>query len=444
MTSSNPAAIPYRILLALLAGLFASRVLLQFALEFHELSFLPGFELWHSNLMPYSTLLTLQCVILVMLVAGVFYVPPKRARPSLGNLILTIGWLYVAAMLIRTIIGTFNLNSHAWFDGSVSTAFHFLLAFYLLVFGSAVKGACSFGDTPSNSPLLRYLAYPVVMGGGYLLYIWLVQTGSPMLFSAYLSVLVAVFAILLHETFAPIREDWRPSVDEVVSDGIFLTLVQIALPAILKGLALFLIVMLAQSGKMSLQEFWPHDFPVIVQVLIMLIVAEFFRYWLHRTLHTNGKLWKLHAVHHAAEKLYTVNVGRFHPFDKSLQFLGDTLPFLLLGVSAEVFATYFVLYAINGFYQHSNSDLKLGPLNWLIAGPELHRWHHSAKVSEAHSNYGNNLIIWDAIFGTRYLPRDRQVGRVGIGNTDWPNGFLQQMTAPFTTSTESPSTSVGK
>ena len=149
--------------------------------------------------------------------------------------------------------------------------------------------------------------------------------------------------------------------------------------------------------------------------MLMLIIAEFFRYWIHRALHVYGPLWKLHAVHHASDKLYTINVGRFHPFDKAIQFLGDTAPFLLLGVNAEVFAAYFVLYAINGFYQHSNADVRLGFLNYIIAGPELHRWHHSAKIAEANANYGNNLIVWDTVFGTRFLPSDREVGRIGIG-----------------------------
>lgn len=431
--------IHYRVLLCLLTGIFGLRVVLQYVLQSHDFSFLPQFGLWHSNTMPYTTLLVVQCFILLVMIMGTLIVPPKISRPRLGNILIALGWIYIATMLLRLIIGVTNLSAHSWFDGAISTAFHFGLAAYILVLGSAIKGAWYNGETPTNYVYTKYITYPVLMVGGYLLFIWLIETGSPLLFSAYLSVLLAAFGILLHETFAPNREEWRPSTEDVLNDGVFLTLVQVALPAVLKILALVLIVKLAQNGDAPFQNIWPHDAPILVQIMIMLVIAEFFRYWLHRTFHRNRILWKLHAVHHAAEKLYTANVGRFHPLDKAIQFLGDTLPFLLLGVSPEVFAAYFVLYAINGFYQHSNSDVRLGPLNWIIAGPELHRWHHSAKVSEAHSNYGNNLIVWDAIFGTRFLPKNEQVGRVGIGNTEWPNGFLKQMAAPFTTSTEKPS-----
>lgn len=438
----NP-VIHHRMLLALLTCVFAVRVAAQYVLQYNQISFLPGFDLWHSSTMAYPTLLTVQAIVLIAMTAGIGFALPKVSRPVLGASILVIGWTYGAAMVVRLILGSFDLVTHPWLDGAVSTAFHFVLTAYLLVFGSAIKGAWRDGKIPPNSALTRYLAYPALMAGGYLLFSWLVKTGSPMLFSAYLSVFVSVIGIVLHETFAPDREEWRPNAHDLLSDGVFLTVIQIGLPALMKVLALMLIVKLAQSNEAPFHAFWPGNAPLLAQVMLMMLVAEFFRYWLHRTLHRNKTMWKLHAVHHAAEKLYTINVGRFHPFDKALQFLGDTLPFLLLGVSAEVFAVYFVVYAVNGFYQHSNSDIRLGPLNWIVAGPELHRWHHSAKVSEAHANYGNNLIIWDTIFGTRFLPNERRVARVGIGNTKWPSGFFQQLTAPFTTSTETTPKSEG-
>ena len=156
-----------------------------------------------------------------------------------------------------------------------------------LVFGSAIRGAWLNGNTPSNSILIRYAAYPSLLAGGYLLYTWLVATASPILFSAYLTVLVAGIGIFLHETFAPNREDWRPDTDDLIHDGVFLTLVQIALPALLKGLALVLIVTLAHNGGAPFDGFWPHTTPTILQVALMLFVAEFFRYWLHRTFHRN-------------------------------------------------------------------------------------------------------------------------------------------------------------
>ena len=135
-------------------------------------------------------------------------------------------------------------------------------------------------------------------------------------------------------------------------------------------------------------------------------------------------MWRLHAVHHSPQLLYWFNVGRFHPIEKAVQYAFDTLPFALLGVSHEVLAAYFVFYALNGFYQHSNCRVRLGPLNYVVSGPELHRWHHSKLVHESNNNFGNNLIVWDVVFGTRFLPKDREVGELGPSGPRVPNGLF--------------------
>ena len=95
-----------------------------------------------------------------------------------------------------------------------------------------------------------------------------------------------------------------------------------------------------------------------------------------------------------------------------------------------------VFYAINGFFQHSNIRLRFGVLNYLISSAELHRWHHSRVVGESNRNYGNNVIVWDLLFGTWYLPRERQVDRLGLTGRDYPTGFLGQLVAPFRASPE--------
>ncbi|MCH2107054.1 MAG: sterol desaturase family protein, partial [Planctomycetes bacterium] len=138
-----------------------------------------------------------------------------------------------------------------------------------------------------------------------------------------------------------------------------------------------------------------------------------------------------HAVHHSPHKLYWMNVNRFHPLDKASQYIFDAMPFVLLGVSEEVLALYFVFYAVNGFFQHCNIDVRLGVLNYVVSGPELHRWHHSIHPEESNQNYGNNLIVWDLVFGSYFLPRDRVVGELGLINRSYPLSFVKQMGSPF-------------
>ena len=188
---------------------------------------------------------------------------------------------------------------------------------------------------------------------------------------------------------------------------------------------------LLTSHGVFVSGLWPHDLPVWLQAGLMLLAADFPRYWLHRAFHAFRPMWWFHAVHHSPQRLYWVNVGRFHPIEKAIQYAVDALPFILLGVSQEVLAAYFVFYAINGFFQHSNCRVRLGPLNYIVSGPELHRWHHSKEPGESDHNFGNNLIVWDLVFGTRFLPKDREVGALGLINRLYPMGFLAQMGSPF-------------
>ncbi len=51
---------------------------------------------------------------------------------------------------------------------------------------------------------------------------------------------------------------------------------------------------------------------------------------------------------------------------------------------------------------------------------------------ESNHNYGNNLIVWDLLFGSWFLPRDRKVGDLGLINRAYPLGFFSQMITPLT------------
>jgi sterol desaturase/sphingolipid hydroxylase (fatty acid hydroxylase superfamily) len=64
---------------------------------------------------------------------------------------------------------------------------------------------------------------------------------------------------------------------------------------------------------------------------------------------------------------------------------------------------------------------------------QLHHWHHSQRASEAKHNYGGNLIFWDLVFGTRWLPTDREPPvETGIEElSHFPASYDVLMAAPF-------------
>ena len=57
----------------------------------------------------------------------------------------------------------------------------------------------------------------------------------------------------------------------------------------------------------------------------------------------------------------------------------------------------------------ATSTLRYGPLNYIVGSAETHRWHHSRVPRESNANYGNTVIVWDLVFGTWFLPREREI-----------------------------------
>ena len=270
--------------------------------------------------------------------------------------------------------------------------------------------------------------YPVTLLGAIGAFLAL-NTVVPVTLAGYLAVALAAVTILMLEQVRPYRTAWQPDRPTVVNDALFLVLVQMLMPFLITLPVSSLLSDLARD--VGLSDIWPNSLPILAQVAVMLVIGDFFRYWMHRAAHRSVRLWQFHAVHHSPKQLYWLNVGRFHPLEKAAQMLVDTLPFALLGVSKSVLAGYLVFYAVNGFFQHSNCRVQLGILNHVIAGPELHRWHHSRVINESDSNFGNNLIIWDAMFGTRFLPSDREVAELGLLNRSYPQDFVSQLSTPI-------------
>ena len=279
--------------------------------------------------------------------------------------------------------------------------------------------------------VLSWAVYPATMACAFGVNAALLSVGLPILAAAYAAAALAAGAVTFFEFVIPYDTAWQPRWTDVKNDLFFMVGVQMVLPPLL-GLSLSL-TLLGYLDPLALPtRLWPSALPLVLQVALMLLVAELLRYPLHVAAHNTKTLWRLHAVHHSPKKLYWLNVGRFHPVEKALQYVLDTLPFILVGVGEEAVALYFVFYAVNGFYQHSNVDVRYGPLNYLVSGPELHRWHHSKLIDESNRNYGNNLIVWDLVFGTWFFPKHARVGDLGLLNRDYPSDFLGQMTAPLT------------
>jgi len=262
---------------------------------------------------------------------------------------------------------------------------------------------------------------------------WLMDRGVTPAITVATVIPCGYVVIALLERLLPYRAEWLHSHGDVALDGAWLVTNGVAYrlfepPA----LALATIV----GGRLAAglgTGLWPSAAPLFVQLVLALVVAEYFEYWAHRLMHETDLLWRFHAIHHSAPRLYWLNAVRFHPVDYLLLGICKLVPLAVLGAPAAVMGLVNVFSAVHGSYKHSNIPVRLGPLNWIFSMAELHRWHHSRDVGEANRNYGGNLALWDIVFGTRFLPADRLPPiDVGLANRpSFPLRYFAQLALPF-------------
>ncbi len=280
---------------------------------------------------------------------------------------------------------------------------------------------------------LVYLGYPAVLASATALAVVLLDAGlAPGMVVAGVSLLFAALCCGL-ELGVPETARWRMDPVEVRADVLHAVLSN-TIPTALYRAAFY-------GGIVALSEritawvgtgLWPQGWPLLGQLALALLVAEAASYTIHRFLH-ESRLWRLHAVHHCSPRMYFLVAVRKHPLQTFITYGGRLSLLWLLGIPADVLALYTVFTAANSYVQHANLPLRTGPLGWVFATPELHRIHHSRREDELHANYGDVLIVWDWLFGTRRAPDPaapfhREVGLPGLSV---PQTYVSHLKLPF-------------
>ncbi len=270
------------------------------------------------------------------------------------------------------------------------------------------------------------LFYLLTMGcGWYALHSGLNETIVIFLISCF-----CFASAFLFEHLMPRYHEWNKSKQDVKVD-ILHNLVNLPFSTELTRL-LFLPIAFSLSQRIAPHGLWPTNLPFLVQIIFAFVVVEFFQYWLHRGLHRSNWLWRLHAVHHSAERLYFLNAGREHPLSALLMYLPNILPLVVLGANAEIIVMQSMSAVICATFQHANVDIRLGHLRYIFSVGDVHRWHHSRDTAEMNHNYGLNWAVWDLIFGTYYFPGSPPPVKTGISDMPaFPQTYRKQLTAMF-------------
>ena len=278
-----------------------------------------------------------------------------------------------------------------------------------------------------------WTAFPAVLALTHWGGMALMEAGVEPALSVGPPIAAAYLFLALSEWWLPWHRSWlRPRGDLGTDVGLFLVntaVTGLATPVVLAGGALAGTWLAARIGA----GLWPVGIALWLQLPLALVVAELVEYSFHRAMHEVPWLWRFHVTHHSAPRLYWLNAVRFHPIDLFLVGTVKLVPLAVLGAGPEVFALVTLFSGVHGAFQHANVPVRLGPLNWVFSMTELHRWHHAPEPELANHNYGGNLIVWDVVFGTRFLPRDREPPEaIGIRDLPaFPRGLIANLLAPF-------------
>lgn len=280
--------------------------------------------------------------------------------------------------------------------------------------------------------LLAYSLYPLTLLVAALAYFLAYRLTHLPLLGLYAGVSISAVIIFTAEKLNPLHLEWIPTREELKHDVLFYAIVvQVVFPISLYFGGHYLLKSLGFSNGV-IRDLWPHQLPALVQILLLAITGEFFQYWWHRSCHTFRFLWPIHATHHFPQKLYSWNTSRFHFLDKFVEFFFTIFIFMALGLSLEIFSYYYLFYALTGYIQHSNLDVKLGWFDYLIASGETHRFHHDSDLTKSKCNYANNFVLFDLLFNTFKRNTLEPIIQVGVRSKNIPQNLKEETLSPFT------------
>jgi sterol desaturase/sphingolipid hydroxylase (fatty acid hydroxylase superfamily) len=209
-----------------------------------------------------------------------------------------------------------------------------------------------------------------------------------------------------------------------------------------------------QSFVFTYEGVFPHASEyLLVQItwpLLRMVAGDFGYYLYHRVMHYFNSLWFFHAAHHSARNLNFLTAYRMHPVDA---FVSNLILGIVGGIWAMItiflfgknfitlyiygFVYYMPLRAVIANLRHSNVFMTFpGWLGKFFNSPAHHQMHHSKQPEFSHINYSNDFAFIDGMFGTLYVPSEKDHKKLIIGINEEEHGldggsFLSFLLAPF-------------
>ena len=236
--------------------------------------------------------------------------------------------------------------------------------------------------------------------------------------------------------FAPLERAWplRPAQSafrpEWLTDGAYF-FASHALVQVLS--ALILVPATLAAGWLALPgvRAWVGAWPALVQLVVIVIVADLTQYWVHRAFHRSPWLWRFHRVHHSSETLDWLAGSRLHLVDVVVTRGLVLVPLVILGFDRGPLLAYLTFVSVHAVFIHANFAPRAAWLEACVVLPRFHHWHHATAPEAVDRNFAVHLPWLDRLFGTAWLPEGRWPERYGVLGMHAPAGFVAQLLWPF-------------
>jgi sterol desaturase/sphingolipid hydroxylase (fatty acid hydroxylase superfamily) len=163
-------------------------------------------------------------------------------------------------------------------------------------------------------------------------------------------------------------------------------------------------------SKLALFNFG-YSIPIFV---LSFVLVDFIYYWYHRLSHKIKFLWAFHLVHHSSLFMNLTVAYRLNWLSALLTpFV--VAPLVIVGFPFEFVIASFAINLLYQFFLHTEAIGKLGFIEGVLATPSAHRVHHGSNDEYIDKNFGGVLIIWDRLFGTYEVEKEKPVYGVTTG-----------------------------
>lgn len=224
---------------------------------------------------------------------------------------------------------------------------------------------------------------------------------------------------------SPLRPEWRTDLAYYFVGHI---LVQFILIAVTASTTTMDALIASDSVKAAIQS-WP----IWLQFILAVLVADVFQAGLHRIYHNVPFLWRFHAVHHSSRHMDWLAGSRIHLIEILLTRSAVLTPLVVLGFSAPAINGYVILVGVQAVLAHANLRINFGWLEYVLVTPRYHHWHHARHADCMDVNYAIHLPLVDMLMGTfKRPPANTWPDEYGVMKLETvPTGIVAQTLMPL-------------